>query len=135
MIAAAKTAATERESGFPLALPLSLRAVGVRLRNELAGDEVFLERLYIGVRWDELSQVQWPDEAKVAFLRDQHRLQRHHYLTHYADADFGIVLANEEPAGRLYLYRAPHDIRIVDVSLTPPARGKGIGSALLGAVL
>lgn len=117
------------------ALPVSVRGERICLRREVDDDEPFLERLYRSVRWDELLVVPWPDEVKSAFLLDQHRLQRRHYLAHYSDAEFSIVLRNGEAAGRLYLYRSRADIRIVDVSLLPEARGKGIGTALICAVI
>ena len=40
-----------------------------------------------------------------------------------------------EPIGRLYLDRRADEIRIIDISLLPTYRDRGIGTALLTAVL
>lgn len=115
-------------------LPEELIGRGVRLRAETPADEPFLERLYIDVRWQELLQTQWPEDVRVAFLRDQFRLQRLHYLKHYFDAEFGVLTVAGEEAGRLYLHHSPREVRIVDISLLSAFRSKGIGTALLKAV-
>ena len=38
------------------------------------------------------------------------------------------------PVGRLYVDRWPREVRIVDISLLPEHRGRGLGGALLAAV-
>lgn len=119
----------------PLTLPEELIGRDVRLRPETPADNPFLERLYIDVRWEEVLRTQWPEEVRIAFLRDQFRLQRLHYLKHYFDADFSVLTVEGEPAGRMYLHYSPDEIRIVDISLLSAFRGKGIGTALLTSVL
>jgi ribosomal protein S18 acetylase RimI-like enzyme len=42
-----------------------------------------------------------------------------------------VVVVDGEPAGRLLVDRWDREIRIVDISLLPAFRGRGIGSALL----
>jgi GNAT superfamily N-acetyltransferase len=111
---------------------LALRCV--RLRPQNRDDEPFLTELYLSVRWPELEPSGWPDETKRAFLRDQFRLQSAHYAKAYYDAEFWIVEREGEALGRLYLFRGGVDHRIVDISLLPHARGKGLGGALLQAV-
>jgi ribosomal protein S18 acetylase RimI-like enzyme len=118
-----------------LELPESLQAVGFRLRTESEGDLAFLERLYISVRWPELDPTAWPDDAKADFLRSQFGMQRRHYQTHYSDAEFAVLEQGAAQAGRLYLLRGADDFRIVDISLMPEFRGRGVGTALLGAVI
>ena len=114
----------------PLTLPEELIGRDVRLRPETPADNPFLERLYIDVRWEEVLRTQWPEEVRIAFLRDQFRLQRLHYLKHYFDADFSVLTVEGEPAGRMYLHYSPDEIRIVDISLLSAFRGKGIGTAV-----
>ncbi|HLO77848.1 MAG TPA: GNAT family N-acetyltransferase [Magnetospirillum sp.] len=118
-----------------LALPAELAAQGVVLRGETCDDVAFLQRLYVSVRWDELAQVEWPDEAKLGFLLSQFELQYQHYAKYYSATDFGILEQRGEPIGRLYLHRGPREIRIVDISLLAERRNGGVGSALLRAVL
>lgn len=42
-----------------------------------------------------------------------------------------MIEVDGEPAGRLYVHRGPAEIRIMDIALAPPFRGRGIGTALL----
>jgi len=65
----------------------------------------------------------------------QFEAQSTHYATHYASADFCVIESDGAPIGRLYIHRQPHDIRIVDISLMPEHRGKGIGTQLLRQIL
>lgn len=117
-----------------LALPAELVARGIVLRGETLDDIPFLQQLYVSVRWDELLQVPWPDEAKVEFLLSQFALQYTHYSTHYTETDFGVLELGGNPIGRLYLHRSRSDVRIVDISLLLEWRQSGIGTALLQAV-
>jgi ribosomal protein S18 acetylase RimI-like enzyme len=79
--------------------------------------------------------VPWDDAAKEAFLRMQFSAQDRWYHEQTPDASYQVVLVDGEPAGRLYVDRRADEIRIVDISLLPEYRGRGIGSALLGDVL
>jgi ribosomal protein S18 acetylase RimI-like enzyme len=53
----------------------------------------------------------------------------------YADASFDVIVADGEPAGRLYVHRGPSEIRIVDIALMPEHRGNGVGTRLLEDLL
>lgn len=118
-----------------LQLPAALVDMGVGLRPQEASDRCFLERLYLSVRWDEMLPVPWTDADKRSFLADQFRMQDRHYSTHYSDAEFDIVECCGEPIGRIYLHRGLSDHRVVDISLLPDHRGRGIGGALMRAVI
>ena len=101
------------------------------LRPETPEDIPFLAALFASVRGPQFAAQGWPEEVLRAFLTDQFRLQTAHYARYYADADFRIVERQGAPVGRFYLHRGPTDHRIVDISLLPAARGRGIGGALL----
>jgi len=115
-------------------LPPDLEARGVRLRPQRAEDGPFLDRLFISTRWEELRVAPWSDEDKLAFLIQQRRFQAAHYAAHYSDAAFDVIEVAGVAAGRLYLLRNGGDFRVVDISLLPEFRGRGIGGALLRAV-
>lgn len=117
-----------------LALPAEWAARGLALRGETIDDLPFLERLYASVRGPELEAMGWPEEVRRTFLASQCAFQTRHYADAYAGADFGIVLHDGEPVGRLYLFRNAEDVRVVDISLLPEWRGGGLGTALLRAV-
>ena len=44
---------------------------------------------------------------------------------------WNIITLDGRPAGRLYICRLPDQLRIVDISLLPEFRGRGIGTHLL----
>ena len=98
-------------------------------------DLPFLARVYASTRWEELAEVPWTDEQKQAFLRFQFDAQHDHYQKHYPKASFDVVLADGEPAGRLYVDEWPKEIRLVDVALLPEHRGRGLGTRLLRGVM
>ena len=45
-----------------------------------------------------------------------------------------MVEVGGRPVGRLYVDRAPGELRIIDISLVPELRGRGIGGALIAAL-
>ena len=108
---------------------------GLTKRSIVAGDEPYLRRLYASTREAELALVDWPPEAKEAFVRMQFDAQDRHYRAVHASASFDVVLWRGEPAGRLIVARYPGEIRVVDITLAPEVRGRGLGSALLGEVV
>lgn len=107
---------------------------GLALRQEASDDLPFLEQLFISTRLAELEPTGWPADVKQQFLASQFGFQRRHYAQAYHDADFYIVQQEDRPVGRLYLFRGSTDIRIVDISLLPEWRGRGLGAALIAVV-
>jgi GNAT superfamily N-acetyltransferase len=119
-----------------LAFPPALAEQGFALRAEIEADLPFLRRLYISTRWEELVIVtSWSDEQKRAFLESQFALQRHHYRTYYPGTDWRVLEQNGEPAGRLYVDRQAKELLVIDISLLPEWRGRGIGTVLMRAVI
>ncbi len=110
-------------------------ALGVRLRPMSDADLPFTAALYATTREDELAPVPWPAETKQAFLAQQHAAQHAHYAEHYKGMEAFIVERGGAAIGRLYLFEMEGELRIVDISLAPEARGQGIGAALLRDVL
>lgn len=103
----------------------------IQFRKETTADESFLYHLYASTRALELSQVDWDEPQKEAFLTMQFQAQRKYYAEYYADAEFLIIEEVDQPVGRLYLLDQGLEIRIVDIALIPSVRGKGIGTAIL----
>lgn len=95
----------------------------------------FVESLYLSTRDEELALSDWPEVQKHSFLIQQHRAQHHHYQTYYPEAERLIVERGGEAIGRLFVDPWTHELRIVDISLIPAARGKGIGEAVLRDVI
>jgi ribosomal protein S18 acetylase RimI-like enzyme len=106
-------------------------ALGVSTRPATDEDLPFLAALYASTRAEEVAQTGWPEEVQRAFLQQQHEAQHVYYHRAYAGAEWLVLLEDGEPIGRLYLWEEDGDLRIVDISLLPSARGRGIGGALL----
>jgi ribosomal protein S18 acetylase RimI-like enzyme len=107
----------------------------VALRPVGDADRAFLAHVYATTRADELAVLPWSDEQKAAFLAQQFEAQDAHYRRHYSGATLDVIEVDGEPAGRLYVHRGPREIRIVDVALTPPYRGRGLGTRLLRGLI
>jgi len=108
---------------------------GLRYRPLAEEDFRFTEALYFSTRDEELALSGWPEAQKAAFLAQQHDAQHRHYQAHYPDAEWLIIERGEVAIGRLYVDAWTHELRIVDISLMPEARGQGIGEAILRDVI
>lgn len=106
-------------------------AAGLAFRPAGDADLPFLEAVYASTRAEELAGIGWREEEKRAFVAMQFRAQHAHYQKYYPKADWLIVLHENVPAGRLYLERWPSQHRIIDITLLPEHRGRGLGTALL----
>ena len=106
-----------------------------RLRPARAEDRDVLLRVYASTREEELRLVDWSDEQKAAFVRQQFEAQDAYYREHYDPVTFDVIEVDGEPAGRLYVARWDEEIRIIDIALLPEHRGRGIGTELLRALL
>jgi ribosomal protein S18 acetylase RimI-like enzyme len=103
----------------------------LELRPAGPEDVPFLLGVYASTREEELKLVPWPEEQKSAFVRMQFHAQKAYYEANYTGAVFQIILADGEPAGRLYTRRTDDEIRVMDIAILPAFRNLGIGSTLL----
>ena len=110
-------------------------ARGVAFRAMTDADLPFVAALYASTRAEEVAATGWPLEQQRAFLEQQHHAQHSHYRIHYADMLWLIAEQAGAAIGRLYLDRWPDQLRIVDISLLPGWRGRGIGAAMLRDVI
>jgi ribosomal protein S18 acetylase RimI-like enzyme len=108
----------------------------IDFRDATPDDKPLLHLIYSSSREEEMALVtQWDEAQKAAFIRQQFEAQYQYYAEMYASARFMIILHHTEAAGRLYLHFREKEIRIVDIALLRPFRNKGIGEAILRAVL
>lgn len=119
-------------------LPGELRSAlpaGVCLRQRRDEDLSFLCRLYAQTREEELRPVDWPEQQKQDFLRDQFDKQHSHYLKHYPRANWWVVTRNGDSIGRLYVDETAAELRLMDISLLEHERNRGLGSAMMRGLL
>jgi len=97
-------------------------------------DRSLVAAIYATTRAEELAQVAWSAEQKRAFTDSQSRQQEAHYALHYPGAERLLVEAIGEPIGRIYL-DTTSEVRLMEVTLLPPWRNRGIGTHLTRIVL
>jgi ribosomal protein S18 acetylase RimI-like enzyme len=112
-----------------------LRREGLLLRPIRDEDLGFLSEIYALTRAAEMALVTWPEAAKRAFLQQQFDAQHAYYRLNYPGADFLLVQLQGVPVGRIYVYRSPGDIRLMDIALLPDVRRRGIASELLAELI
>jgi ribosomal protein S18 acetylase RimI-like enzyme len=109
--------------------------INLTLRPAGPEDERFLFRVFASTREEELGLTDWDEGQKRAFLEMQHEAQSRYYREHFARSWYEVILADGVSAGRIYVDRADDEIRIIDIALLPEHRNRGIGGALVGALL
>jgi ribosomal protein S18 acetylase RimI-like enzyme len=108
----------------------------ITLRPIAPGDMELLLRVYRSTREEELAMVMdWTDEMKDAFVRQQFEAQHAWYQEHYQGATFDVILVDGAPAGRLYVHRREKEIRLVDITFLPERRQGGLGTSMLRDLL
>jgi ribosomal protein S18 acetylase RimI-like enzyme len=106
-----------------------------RLQAASPQDRDFLYRLYASTRQEEMALTGWNQAQIDAFLQMQFRLQHRHYQTYYPNAAFDIIYIDNTPVGRLYVDRSADEIRLVDLTLLPPFRRRGIGATIFNDLI
>lgn len=110
--------------------PTSYRGVGLREPNE--NDDEFLYRLFAATHAALVAAFShWDGAQKAAFLRLQYEAQSAQYAANYAQARVDIVVAGRDRIGRFYVAPLDDEMRLVDISLLPEHRNRGIGRALI----
>ena len=105
------------------------------LRPAQEVDEARVLELYSGTRADELALVPWDAAQKQAFLQMQFSAQQKHYRAYFPHATHEMIESEGQLVGRLYVDRRETDIRILDVTLFPETRGKGIGTLIINNLI
>jgi len=103
----------------------------VELRPVSESDDDFLLSVYGSTRADELAQVEWPEGQKEMFIRWQFSLQRREYDTRFPDAEYCVIVIDQQPAGRIWVGTDNEQIRLLDIALLPQFQNRGVGTALL----
>ena len=67
-------------------------SANITFRPIRSGDEPLLCRIYASTRQDELAPLDWPEEEKEAFLRQQFEAQHQFYQAEFSKAEFNKSL-------------------------------------------
>lgn len=106
---------------------------GLSLRPMNSSDKAFVESLYRSTR-DDLRMLDAEDDFIEEFIDLQRRAQTDGYGDMFPNAMYFVAEYHNERIGRVVLDFGANEIRVVDIALIPPARGKGYGGQVLQAV-
>jgi ribosomal protein S18 acetylase RimI-like enzyme len=108
----------------------------VVLRPAAAADYEELVRIYASTREAELAQVTWWDDGqKHAFCRAQYDAQKEEYDARFPGAEYDVIEVGGRTVGRVWVGRAAEEIRLLDIALLPEAQRRGLGAAIVGALI
>ncbi len=105
---------------------------GILLRSIEEDDHPDLLRIFIHSRPELMAAVaDWELQSQNVFLGQQFQIQLDQYKNQYPQGRFDAVLAGEIIIGRLFTAKIENCLHLVDISLLPDYRNKGIGSSLM----
>lgn len=110
-------------------------ATSFALRQACSGDEAFLYELYCSTRSEEIAAWGLEPAQREMIMKLQFTARQRHYDIAFPGADHKIILRDDRRAGRILVFRSEREIRLVDVALVPEERGRGIGAALVSALI
>ncbi len=110
-------------------------ATSIGLRPAEASDDDFLFGVYASSRAQEMALVPWDEAQKRAFLLMQFNAQSQFYAQKFVGAQHLVILSDGRAIGRLYISREPLLIRILDITILPEERSRGIGTHIIQAIL
>ena len=95
-------------------------------------DTTFLFALYSTVRAEEMMVVPWDDNQKNAFLQSQFKVQEDEdYLNSYPQGSYQLIELDGKRIERLSLGKFDDEIRIIDLTILPEYRGRGIETKII----
>ncbi|HEV7346678.1 GNAT family N-acetyltransferase [Telluribacter sp.] len=119
-------------------MEIKLTDATVRLRPVVNDDLEVLCSIYASTRQEEMKKVpQWSAALVTAFLKQQFNAQHDYYQKNYVGADFWVIEKQGQVVGRLYVQEnfQNREVRIIDISLLPDWRNRGIGAAILKDIM
>lgn len=112
---------------------MKLTNTALTLRPITPKDTPFLLEVYASTREAEMERVpSWTDLMKKEFLASQFRAQHEYYQKNYIGAHFWVIEFENKTIGRLYLDEnfQGKGMRIVDISILPTHRNRGLGQGI-----
>jgi ribosomal protein S18 acetylase RimI-like enzyme len=115
--------------------PIATQHGTLRTRPETAADAPFLLSLHDSVKGAELARMPVSDAVRRELLDMQFRAMTMGYRSGFPTGQFDIITLDDVPIGRLITDDGQGRFRIVYIALLPVWRNRGIGTALMTAVL
>jgi ribosomal protein S18 acetylase RimI-like enzyme len=103
----------------------------IELRPACEADRALLLALYASTRAAELALTGWSEAQRAAFVAMQFEAQRSHYLQRCPRSHCQLILVDAHACGRLWVDRRSDCLHVLDISLLPERRGRGVGTYCL----
>ena len=103
----------------------------IEMRPLEQADEGFMEQLYASTRSADQRMDGCDARTEALLVALQFRARQAQLRTQYPYGDIAVILERDRPIGSLYVNYGPDEIRILDMSLLPEYRNRGIGRGLL----
>lgn len=107
----------------------------VSLTPVQSGHKDFLLKLFKECRPDLSLIDNLNEKQKNDFMIKQFTIEQDQLSKMYPNAEFNIVMFNEEPIGRFYIYYDKEIDRIIEIGLLGGYRSKGIGGNIVRRVI
>jgi len=75
------------------------------------------------------------EEAKTSILYQQFKIEEQQFIEMCPKAEFNIVMLNNQPIGRLYIYYGENTDRILQIGLIEKYRAMGIGKKIVTMII
>jgi ribosomal protein S18 acetylase RimI-like enzyme len=124
--------ADPRTATVPLEIPSP--AGLIRLRPEHEADREFRYRLFCDSRQPEFALLLPPDVFRQV-MAHQFQAQTVSYETEFPQARFDIIELAGQPIGRIVVDRPGDRLHIIDQAIVPELRSRGIGTAIMRALM
>lgn len=106
-------------------------APSIELRPATQADQPFLLLLYLSTRGAQFRLHGCDPNTEALLLELQFKAQQTDYRLQHPEAEITIIVEQDRPIGRLCVDYRMSEVRVVDLSLLPEYRGRGIGRGLL----
>ena len=107
----------------------------ISLTPVCADDEAVLLEIYRSTRVDEMAISGWDPSQQDTFVRIQFAAQQYYYAAAFPNGEHKIILSDGRPIGRIYTAECQDELRILDITVLPSERNKGVGTPLIKDVL
>jgi RimJ/RimL family protein N-acetyltransferase len=127
----AEAPASDRMDIVEIPSPLGV----LRLRPEQAADRDFRFALFADSRLPEWDMVVLDPAIREQLMRHQFQAQTETYAARFPAARFDIIELGGERIGRIVVNRPGPHLHLVDHNIVPKLRNKGIGTAIMRALM
>jgi ribosomal protein S18 acetylase RimI-like enzyme len=108
-----------------------MRIGPLQLRTLTADDMPQVLRIYTASRDGDPVLTLWPQDQLGAFLQSQCHAQHQHYTQHFAGAEFKLLELDGQVAGRLYWHVLPSALHLIEITVLPEFRARGLATLLV----